>query len=145
MTTAPCQPDEDIPRSAHSPKGEEADLRHCVVDKTQMRHIPRHDDELCNVTCHTFLLSSSQPPLLAVHPLAPHPGFGARILRYQVSYPSPFHATYLSRQKNDAKREEIKDSQLKGPGEYPCQLTQLTECNVHITQVTERHPGRRTP
>ena len=33
--------DEDIPILAHSPKGDKADLRHSVVDETQIRHTPQ--------------------------------------------------------------------------------------------------------
>ena len=66
------------------------------------------------------------------------------MLRYQVSYPLPFmqpHLTsYLTRHENGAEREG------KGmhPGEYLCKLIQLTECNYHVTQVSEHHPGPQT-
>jgi len=68
----------------------------------------------------------------------PHPGIRAKILRYQVSYPLPFmqpHLTpYLSRHKNGIKCEE----KWMHPGEYPCQLIQLT---VQLPC----HPGRWAP
>ena len=148
-----CHPAEGIPRSS-TPQKEKRQIYDTVVDETQMRHTPRttlqRDDEPCNITHHASPVTHSSFPHHPHHRrlsprAAPHPGIGAKMLRYQVSYPLPFmqpHLTsYLSRHENGAEREG------KGmhPGEYPCQLIQLTECNYHVTQVSERHPGPQTP
>ena len=65
---------EDIPRSSHSLKGDKADLRHCVMDETQMWLARTHSTQLqhyaSSITGHTF------PPFLITltitnHHLAP--------------------------------------------------------------------------
>ena len=79
---------EDIPRASHSPKGEEADLRH-----SQLRHTPERDVVPHNLTHHPShvthrVLSSSPPPSSTIpsrHPTSSTP--------------------YLSRHDNGAERE----------------------------------------
>ena len=63
------RPGEDIPRSSHSPKGDKADLRHYVVDETQMRRTSTHSTQRWTaqhhaspIACHTSPLSSSPSP-----------------------------------------------------------------------------------
>jgi hypothetical protein len=83
---------EDIPRSSHSPKGEEADLQHCVIDKIQMR---RCETSPITSTCHTFLLSSSPHHRQPTIPSCPTSKNWGRMLRYQTSHPTPLYAASL--------------------------------------------------
>ena len=75
---------EDIPRASHSPKGEEADLRHSVVDEAQLQHTPHNftawqcvaQPHASCITCHTSSPSSSPPPSSTIpsrHPTSSTP------------------------------------------------------------------------
>ena len=116
-------------------------------------------DELTSspVTCHT---SSFPHHHHRLSPRAPHPGVGARMLRYQVSYPifpliQPHLTPYLSRQNehdsptkttpNARKSRTAAQGKGRGPDEYPCHLIWVNEHHQDHENVVDAPPNAVSP